>query len=174
MVSSRRWLLPPIFPMGHQLASMQYSALLSPLHFYQSSRSDTTQSNPTMSGFELRDHNIRNRKPHADTQAPPVPPKDDPKDTTSIRGLTAPSHTPKERSKPLPPVPHSATPILTRERSLSKPLPAPPRFSILRSTLLWVMGFCVWFLLIVLLLPVIMEKDAMPGVNRWLRSFLRS
>jgi hypothetical protein len=30
----------------------------------------------------------------------------------------------------------------------------------------------VWFLLIVVLLPVITEKDAMPGFNKWLRSFL--
>jgi hypothetical protein len=120
----------------------------------------------TMSGF---DQHLRSRKAHTTNNAPPVPPKDNPKATTSSRGLAAfPPISPNlnERSKPLPPIPR---PAVIRERSSSKPLPAPPRISILRSTLLWVGGFCVWFLLIVLLLPVVMEKDAMTGVNRWLR-----
>lgn len=52
-----------------------------------------------------------------------------------------------------------------------KPLPIPPKSSTLQLTLLWVAAFFVWFLLIVVLLPVVTEKDAMPGFNRWLREW---
>ena len=60
----------------------------------------------------------------------------------------------------------------------SKPLPAPPVAPVTqttvnyRSTLLWMAFFCVWFLLIGLLLPVIMERDAMLGLNLWLRRWV--
>jgi hypothetical protein len=34
---------------------------------------------------------------------------------------------------------------------------------------LWIAGLCLWFLTIVILLPIITERDAMPGFNQWLR-----
>ncbi|KAF2640622.1 hypothetical protein P280DRAFT_517986 [Massarina eburnea CBS 473.64] len=72
--------------------------------------------------------------------------------------------------KPLPSAPAIA---------VSKPLPVPPSSRQegkvnYRTTLLWIGGFAVWFLLVVVLLPVIMERDAMPGFNRFLRQKLHS
>jgi hypothetical protein len=34
---------------------------------------------------------------------------------------------------------------------------------------LWVLGFVVWFVVVVVMLPVVMEREAMIGVNAWLR-----
>lgn len=35
----------------------------------------------------------------------------------------------------------------------------------------WVTGLGVWFVAVVLLLPVVMEGDALPGLNRWFRAW---
>ena len=40
------------------------------------------------------------------------------------------------------------------------------------KTMILVAGFGVWFLVIVVLLPIITEKDAMPGFNKLLRRLL--
>jgi hypothetical protein len=161
-VNNRRWFLPPVLCICHRLVPIEPSA---PRLYYAFILEQTPLlNNAKMSGFERGGHNIRNRKHRANTNPPPVPPKDDSKGTLPSRGLAGSSS-----QKPLPSVPQSAPSGVPKKRSLSKPLPAPPRISILRSTFLWVAGFCVWFLLLVLLLPVVMEKDAMPGVNRWLR-----
>jgi hypothetical protein len=86
---------------------------------------------------------------------------------------------PIRETKPLPSPPYLTSSGLVASKCLpSKPLPAPPVVCVTpatvnyRSTLIWMVFFCVWFLLIVLLLPVIMERDAMPGLNRWLRSWV--
>lgn len=82
-------------------------------------------------------------------------------------------------TKPLPSPPClTPTEIVVLKRLPLKPLPAPPVAPVTpatvnyRSTLLRMAFFCVWFLLIVLLLPVIMERDAMPGLNRWLKRWI--
>ena len=118
---------------------------------------------------------LRNRKPpvlHHDP--PPVPPKADtaPKLTTAApslsqrRGVQTPEA--PRRLKPLPPVP------LTRagrgDGGLDvKPLPRPPGGLKSGTTALWIAAFVVWFLLIVVMLPVVMEREAMIGMNAWLR-----
>jgi hypothetical protein len=86
---------------------------------------------------------------------------------------------PNRETKPLPSPPCLISSELVASKCLpSKPLPAAPAAPVTpptvnyRSTLLWLAFFCVWFLLIVLLLPLIMEKDAMPGLNRWLRRWV--
>lgn len=84
-----------------------------------------------------------------------------------------------DNEKPLPIVPSRG---LTDGRSL-KPLPPKPlpdipqsntgsKLSILRKTFLLVGALCIWFLAVVVLLPVITERDAMPGFNRFLRRIL--
>ena len=79
---------------------------------------------------------------------------------------------PPKQSKPLPPIPrYKHIDFLGQGPLQSKTLPRSPSNLNLTTTLLWVAGFCLWFLLIVVLLPVIMEKDAMPGFNRWLRKW---
>lgn len=50
-----------------------------------------------------------------------------------------------------------------------KPLPRPPGGLKSGTTALWVAAFLVWFLLIVVMLPVVMERDAMIRMNAWLR-----
>ncbi|KAH7348190.1 hypothetical protein BKA66DRAFT_477292 [Pyrenochaeta sp. MPI-SDFR-AT-0127] len=117
---------------------------------------------------ELEGQHVRSRRPHATTSGPPVPPKPYTQERTSSqkRGIAS------KHSKPLPPVPpvtHSGGPIPSE--AISKPLPGPPSTLSLRNTLLWIAAFCLWFLLTVVLLPVITEKDAMPGFNRWLREW---
>ncbi|KAH8726111.1 hypothetical protein GQ44DRAFT_726465 [Phaeosphaeriaceae sp. PMI808] len=112
---------------------------------------------------------IRNRKIFSSEHGPPVPPKSDrsPYVIASKHDL--------QPSKPLPPVPgirqmkNSDTKNLT-----AKPLPQPPIGVNAKSVSLWIAGFVIWFLLIVILLPVITEKDAMPGFNRWLRNLWSS
>jgi hypothetical protein len=63
----------------------------------------------------------------------------------------------EQPSKPLPPTPADL-----------KPLPPPPVGYILKTTSFWITGFCLWFMLIVIMLPVITEKDAFPGLNTWI------
>ncbi|EUC38457.1 hypothetical protein COCCADRAFT_32397 [Bipolaris zeicola 26-R-13] len=118
-------------------------------------------------------HQIRNRRPFLDQEGPPVPPKPYASNTPSTTHdrLAAVTSTPGNAiSKPLPPVPGSRLSRGAGSKVVSKPLPSPPKSSTVRSTFLWILGFAVWFLLIVILLPVITEKDAMPGFNRWLRN----
>ena len=86
---------------------------------------------------------------------------------------------PNRETKPLPSLPCLMSSKLVASKCLpSKPLPAAPVAPVTpttlnyRSTLLWMVFFCVWFLLIVVLLPCIMERDAMPGLNRWLRRWV--
>lgn len=104
---------------------------------------------------------LRNRK--APSRAgPPVPPK--PTVSLSLsqrRGRAAP--TPPAQLKPLPQIPASR-----REDEL-KPLPRPPARLRLGETALWVVGFAAWFAVVVVLLPVVMEREAMIVVNAWLR-----
>ncbi|EUC48925.1 hypothetical protein COCMIDRAFT_85912 [Bipolaris oryzae ATCC 44560] len=122
-------------------------------------------------------HQIRNRRPFLDQEGPPVPPKpyaSNAPSTTHDRlthdRLATVTSSRDATSKPLPPVPGSRLSRGARSKVESKPLPKPPKSSILQSTFLWILGFAVWFLLIVILLPVVTEKDAMPGFNRWLRN----
>ena len=118
---------------------------------------------------------MRNRRLHAQDDGPPVPPKTFKTENISKAPLRRVAPRPldlQNHSKPLPPVPQSERAAASKSEPLSKPLPLPPKSVTLRSTLLWVAALFVWFLLIVVLLPVITEKDAMPGFNKWLRSFL--
>jgi hypothetical protein len=67
---------------------------------------------------------------------------------------------------PRPPRPNSIKPLP------QKPLPDPParpRKEKLTSTILIVFGLLIWFLAIVTLLPIILEREAMPGLNKFLR-----
>jgi hypothetical protein len=82
-------------------------------------------------------------------------------------------------SKPLPAIPYEKTVLVTNLDAKPlppKPLPALPEHVTqapnYRRTLLLIAALGVWFLLIVVLLPVIMERDAMLGLNRWLRHIL--
>jgi hypothetical protein len=110
------------------------------------------------------DQGIRNRHVSNSTQRPPVPPKP---------GRTLPSLPAKQLSKPLPSIPHPREKGNSRnDKSIEKPLPSPPNSLSLKSTSIWIAGLCLWFVAIVVLLPVITEKDAMPGFNQWLRKLL--
>ena len=121
------------------------------------------------------DQYVRNRKPHAKDQGPPVPPKTLSTGNTirTIKRVAAPKPLKlHSQSKPLPSVPQLPAASLVTKEQQAKPLPAPPKSATWRLTLLWIAAFCVWFLLIAVLLPVITEKDAMPGFNKWLRTLL--
>lgn len=114
---------------------------------------------------------IRSRKTNTSLEGPPVPPKRE-RAASSIlqrRGLRGPQ--PPKSLKPLPRIPSYASGQALVNEQGYKPLPKTPQSSILRPTLFWILGFCLWFLLIVLLLPIITEKEAMPGFNRWLRKW---
>ncbi|KAF1952000.1 hypothetical protein CC80DRAFT_596917 [Byssothecium circinans] len=103
---------------------------------------------------------------------PPVPPKAD---------VAAPDHVNQaqiRQRRPQPP-PKDSKPLPSISNIASKPLPDQPAIGEsvkvdYRTTILWIVGFCIWFLLIVVLLPIIMERDAMPGFNRILRKQTRS
>lgn len=108
--------------------------------------------------------NLRNRRPQASLDGPPVPPKPGIKLSLSQRrGVTPPQ--PPKQLKPLPPVPRFGP-------FESKPLPQIPENVNIGTTALWIVAFVVWFLLIVVMLPIIMEREAMIGVNAWLRAWL--
>ena len=108
----------------------------------------------------INDQQLRVRKPRLRKEGPPVPPKED-------RGVHL-------HNKPLPPTPGlKDTDEVPRRDVYVKPLPRPPQNLNLRATCLWIALFAVWLLLIVLLLPVITEKDAMPSFHRWLRYQLK-
>jgi hypothetical protein len=129
-----------------------------------------------MSAFQSGDQHVRNRKLRTQDEGPPVPPKTFKTVNTSkpFRRVAAPAPLNLQReSKPLPLLPRSPVATGLRAELQSKPLPLPPKSVTLRSTLLWVAALFLWFLLIVVLLPVITEKDAMPGFNRWLSALLR-
>jgi hypothetical protein len=116
---------------------------------------------PTMSSDLSNNQSLlRNRKPPPPTEGPPVPPKLNAQPSLSQRRGIGPLDPPKQL-KPLPPVPQSDVPG-------SKPLPRPPQRVKLGATVLWIGAFAVWFLLIVAMLPVVMERDAMIGLNAWL------
>lgn len=72
--------------------------------------------------------------------------------------------TPSAGFKPLPPKPLPDLPAKTNESSSSNHL----------KTFLFISALCIWFLAIVLLLPIITERDAMPGLNRFLRRVISS
>ncbi|EMD87572.1 hypothetical protein COCC4DRAFT_134471 [Bipolaris maydis ATCC 48331] len=123
----------------------------------------------------MEPHQIRNRRPFLDSEGPPVPPKPYASNTpsTTHHRLAAVTWAHQDAtSKPLPPVPGRRPSRGAVRRVESKPLPRPPQSSTLQSTFLWILGFAVWFLVIVILLPVITEKDAMPGLNRRLRNWV--
>src|SRR5689334_13907767 len=99
----------------------------------------------------------------SESKPPPVPPKESGQisETSHTRIRQRRPHPPPKDDKPLPNAPQW------------KPLPAPP--SGVRDskpnhqiTLLWLVGFFVCFLLIVVLLPVIMEREAMINTNAYL------
>lgn len=107
-----------------------------------------------------------------ENEPPPVPPKDGSTDTLpsqKVRRRRPPPLTevPARDSKPLPlpPIEHEPK---TKDQVV-KPLPALPWKSIARIVLLWSFGMAIWFLMVALLLPVFLEGDAMPGLNRALR-----
>ena len=113
---------------------------------------------PNMPKTLLNDQGLRSRK--VLTNGPPVPPKSVSAQAPSLRSPT------RLTTKSLPPAPG----LDKRTKTIrARPLPPLPKGFRVKTTLLWVAGFCVWFLLIVILLPIITEKDAMPGFNRWLR-----
>lgn len=113
---------------------------------------------------------VRQRKIH-DHETPPAPEKP----TVSAR-----SFAPPPAQKPLPAPPRHDPPIaITSKKLPPKPLPDLPgtettaRRLDYQKTLLWLFGFVLWFLLIAVLLPVITERDAMPGFNRSIRTWIR-
>ena len=115
----------------------------------------------TMSSDGPASQNLRNRRQQLNSDGPPVPPKPSTKLSLSQRrGLALPA--PPEQLKPLPPTPQL-------EWNESKPLPRPPTGFKLGTTVLWFVAFAAWFLLIVVMLPIILEREAMIGVNVWLR-----
>ncbi|KAF2024711.1 hypothetical protein EK21DRAFT_117480 [Setomelanomma holmii] len=122
-----------------------------------------------MSIQALGEDELRRRKLRSSSHGPPVPPKHQNNPDLSRPGQQPPVPPPEqhERHKPLPPAPR-ATYFL--EQFDLKPLPPPPASVSIRTTTLWIAGFVLWFVLIVVLLPVITEKDAMPSFKRWLRS----
>ncbi|KAF1970142.1 hypothetical protein BU23DRAFT_215899 [Bimuria novae-zelandiae CBS 107.79] len=110
---------------------------------------------------------------------PPVPAKDKSLSTPSripvpkIRQRRPPPLTEiPQVSKPLPPPPACEVPYKPgTENSVTKPLPALPWKLNANSTLLWTAGLGICFVAVVLLLPVFLEGDAMPGMNRLLRAW---
>ncbi|KAF2464611.1 uncharacterized protein BDR25DRAFT_95829 [Lindgomyces ingoldianus] len=82
------------------------------------------------------------------------------------------------KRKPLPSIPHSTPPDHQHHKALPpKPLPDVPDEDSQTQKLdyrilgLWIGGFGIWFLAIVVLLPVVTERDAMPGLNRLLKAW---
>lgn len=108
--------------------------------------------NPTSTQPKIASQNCR----------PPVPPKPHAKSSLSQRrGLQPPD--PPKQLRPLPPVPQIGLELDF------KPLPQRPQQVQVYTTALFVAAFAVWFLLIVVMLPIIMEREAMVGLNTWLR-----
>jgi hypothetical protein len=114
---------------------------------------------------------LRHRNVSTHPQGPPVPPKlgylshGEPQQ----RSLQTPRFA--QSSKVLPPIPPHRSEIPPGPEDVySKPLPQPPPTRIFKTILTWIFGFLIWFLLIVILLPIITEQDAMPSFNGWLRS----
>jgi hypothetical protein len=107
--------------------------------------------------------NLRHRKPQPIVDGPPVPPKSSTKQSLSQRRGVVPPQPPRQL-KPLPPVPQL-------QSIEAKPLPRLPDRLKLGTTAFWFAAFAVWFLLIVVMLPVVMEREAMIGVNTWLRGW---
>lgn len=128
---------------------------------------------PRLAMSNLGQPSIRSRNSRNSKDAPPVPPKGHPALTTAT---AIPAAIFQQQPKPLPPTPYGGIPsALDQTSNLNsgwKPLPRPPvsSSSVVKNTLLWIAGFCVWFLLVVVALPIILEQDAMPGLNRWLRT----
>jgi hypothetical protein len=110
----------------------------------------------TMSANDSKYVSLRSRNTLNSSDKPPVPPKE---------GI-------KLSSKPLPPAPHPLQ--QSTGYAEKKPLPNPPPGLNLKTTLLWIIGLLLSFLTIVALLPIITERDAMPGFHRWLRKSLSS
>lgn len=106
---------------------------------------------------------LRARRPRPLTfpAGPPVPPK-------PARAATLPA---QRQMKALPHIPQDDY----HESSETKALPPPPTSEEERlhlkitTTLLWILGFTVWFVLIVLLLPVVLERDVLVRTRGLLR-----
>jgi hypothetical protein len=72
--------------------------------------------------------------------------------------------------KPLPAPPRDATVRFGRAQGgTAKPLPEIPRRPDYTTTLFWIGGMGIWFLAVVLLLPVFLEGDALPRLNGGIR-----
>ena len=107
---------------------------------------------------------------------PPVPPKDSARATATttmasmVRQRRPPplDEVPLKELKALPPLPPNKS-LDHSTQAVFKPLPAVPRELNGKSTLIWITGLMVWFFLVILLLPVFLEAEAMPGMNRILR-----
>ncbi|KAL6707110.1 hypothetical protein ACN47E_004862 [Coniothyrium glycines] len=112
---------------------------------------------------------LRLRQTHYNRKGPPVPRKFDTAAPSTKHAPTT-GRQPQHKPLPLPPFQDQICSD-TINRSILKPLPPPPNHFALGQTLLWVAGIATWFLLIVLLLPIVTEKDAVPSLNRWLRNF---
>ncbi|KAF9732201.1 hypothetical protein PMIN03_011094 [Paraphaeosphaeria minitans] len=122
---------------------------------------------------------------------PPVPPKDDINDTrraVSTKGIANGTprsiSTPQARRrrpaplagpavKPLPPPPPAGDAVRFEkaESGAGKALPAIPWRPNYHGTILWIAALGIWFVLVVLLLPGFLAGDALPGLNRMLRSW---
>ncbi|OAL01915.1 hypothetical protein IQ06DRAFT_129441 [Phaeosphaeriaceae sp. SRC1lsM3a] len=104
------------------------------------------------------DQGLRNRYVQVPSSEEPPPPP--PKSHTVSTGSRS--------SKPLPSIPGYQE-MKSKGIAENKPLPSPPNGLSLKSLSMWIAGICLWFLAIVVLLPIITERDAMPGFNTWLR-----
>lgn len=71
--------------------------------------------------------------------------------------------------KPLPPVPVPALPLKDASLAPGKALPEIPWQPDYAGTILWVAGLALWFIGVVLLLPVVLKGDALPGLNQVVR-----
>ncbi|KAH7117604.1 hypothetical protein B0J11DRAFT_570848 [Dendryphion nanum] len=89
-------------------------------------------------------------------------------------------HDENTKSKPLPCIPEPPDVSQVADKPLPPrplpPLPAPPinaeGLDIMRTILIYT-ALGIWFIAIIVLLPVITEKDAMPGLNRLLRPWVK-
>jgi len=77
------------------------------------------------------------------------------------------------RQRRRPPPPPLSKPSNNVKPLPPKPLPdlpsSNPRVGKVLATLLWILAFALWFLLIVLLFPIVMEREALIGLNTWLK-----
>ncbi|KAF2268912.1 hypothetical protein CC78DRAFT_529548 [Lojkania enalia] len=107
---------------------------------------------------------------------PIAPPEPQPPPSIISHHLRHRKETSTTKPLPRPPVPTSnPSPFQLNKALPQKPLPIPPAgnqgFNY-RTFALIVVGFVGWFIAIVLLLPVIIEREAMPRTNCFLQSLI--